>query len=277
MHTLKLGEVNLLSFLSPDSLFGALIYLFLFILGALILSRGLSLTVSKAISRHEHLDRTTINFLQQLLSALIWVVSLILYAHLIPALRTMGTAMLAGASVVSVVLGLAAQSTLGNLIAGLAITIYRPFRLGDTLQVAVPSGTEIGVVQTISLGYTTLRTGDGRLVVIPNSAAASQVAVNLNVNSTHFPMRIKISIDRSVDIAAACSRAQALAAEVLGQQAVGCCILTHIDGAVAQLELCFHGEDSEAIAETRSKLLTRLASGFSGDPAWGPAPGPSFL
>lgn len=59
------------------------------------------------------------------------MILLILYAHLIPVLRSMGTALLAGASVASVVIGLAAQSTLGNLVAGVSITIYRPFRLGD--------------------------------------------------------------------------------------------------------------------------------------------------
>ena len=64
----------------------------------------------------------------------------------------MGTALLAGASVASVVIGLAAQSTLGNLVAGIAITIYRPFRLGDTLQVATPTGTDIGVVELTVTG-----------------------------------------------------------------------------------------------------------------------------
>jgi small-conductance mechanosensitive channel len=162
MHALRLGEHDLLSFLSPDSLAGALIYLVLFVLAASILSRGLSVAVHEAMSRRDNLDRTTITFAQQLASALIWVLALILYAHLIPALRALGTALLAGASVASVVIGLAAQSTLGNLVAGVAITIYRPFRLGDTLQVTAPSGTEIGEVQTISLGYTTLQTWDGR-------------------------------------------------------------------------------------------------------------------
>ncbi len=42
------------------------------------------------------------------------------------------------------------------------MTIYRPFRLGDILQVAAPTGTEIGTVDRISLGYTTLRVQDGR-------------------------------------------------------------------------------------------------------------------
>jgi small conductance mechanosensitive channel len=81
------------------------------------------------MTRRGHIDRITLSFLQQFASAVIWIVMLILYAHLIPVLRSMGTALLAGASVASVVIGLAAQSTLGNLVAGVSITIYRPFRL----------------------------------------------------------------------------------------------------------------------------------------------------
>ncbi|MEJ8825099.1 mechanosensitive ion channel family protein [Variovorax humicola] len=240
------------------------------------MSRGLSAAVHGAMSQREHLDRTTINFVQQLASALIWVLALILYAHLIPALRSMGTALLAGASVASVVIGLAAQSALGNLVAGVAITIYRPFRLGDTLQVAASSGTEIGAVENISLGYTTLRAWDGRLVVLPNSVAASQVTINLSANTTPFPMKVQIGIHRDADIEAACSRAIAVAADALGPQAVGACVLTRIDGTAAQLELHFRADEGKGIEATRSKLLTRLAAGFAGDPAWGPAPGPTL-
>ena len=179
MQDLKIGAADVLSRLSPDSLLGAFVYLLLFMLVASLLARGLRAAVHGAMTRQGHLDRTTISFLQQIGAAAIWVIMLILYAHLIPVLRSMGTALLAGASVASVVIGLAAQSTLGNLVAGVSITIYRPFRLGDTLQVTAPTGTETGTVELISLGYTTLRTFDGRSVVLPNSIAASQVTINL--------------------------------------------------------------------------------------------------
>ena len=141
MNELTVGERDMLSFLKPDTLLGALVYLVLFLLVALILSRTLRSLVHASMTRKGHIDRTTINFMQQFGSALIWVIMLILYAHLIPALRSMGTALLAGASIASVVIGLAAQSTLGNLVAGISITIYRPFRLGDIIQVASPTGT----------------------------------------------------------------------------------------------------------------------------------------
>ncbi len=90
------GEHHILSFLRPDSLWGALIYLGVFVLLALLMSRILRAGVHASMTRKGHFDRTTISFLQQFGTVLIWVVVLILYAHLIPMLRSMGTALLAG-------------------------------------------------------------------------------------------------------------------------------------------------------------------------------------
>ena len=130
MGDLKVGEHDLLSWVQPDTLFGAIVYLVVFAAIAALLSRGVRSAVHAAMTRQGHIDRTTVSFLQQITTAMIWIIMLILYAHLIPVLRSMGTALLAGASVASVVIGLAAQSTLGNLVAGVSITIYKPFRPG---------------------------------------------------------------------------------------------------------------------------------------------------
>jgi small-conductance mechanosensitive channel len=263
VNELKLTEHDVLSTLRPDSLIGALVYLVVFVIVALVVSRGLRAAVHAAMTRHAHIDLTTISFVQQLASAFIWVVMLILYAHLIPVLHSMGTALLAGASVASVVIGLAAQSTLGNLVAGVAITIYRPFRLGDTLQMAAPTGTEIGTVQMISLGYTTLRAPDARLIVLPNSVAASQVIINLSQTFTPWQMSITIHINRSADVQAACELAIRVATEQVGAKAVTGCYLTRIEAASAVLELRLQAPDSGSRDALRSTLLERLARQFA--------------
>src|ERR1039458_10028641 len=237
MHDLKLGESDLVHFLRPDTFIGAIIYLLLFVVVAMLLSRALRAALHAAMTRGGHLDRTTISFLQQIGSAAIWVLALILYAHLIPELRAMGTALLAGASIASVVIGLAAQSTLGNVVAGIAITIYRPFRLGDTLQIAAPTGTEIGVVENISLGYTTLRSADGRSIVLPNSLAASQAMINLSSVFVAGQMSINLHISRDADLHAAQELALKVAHETLGQESVRGCYLTNIEASAATLEL----------------------------------------
>jgi len=262
MNEIKIGEHDLLSYLRPDTLIGALAYLAVFILLAFALSRALRTAVQASMIRSGHIDRTTISFLQQMSSAMIWVIALILYAHLIPVLRSMGTALLAGASVASVVIGLAAQSTLGNLVAGVSITIYRPFRLGDTLQVAAPTGTEIGVVEMISLGYTTLRAPAGHLIVLPNSVAASTVTLNLNSTFAPWPVNIAIRLSRDVDVDAARHLALAVAAETGGEKSVVGCFLVKVDAAALTLELRLLAQNAANRDELRSKMLSNLAHGF---------------
>jgi small conductance mechanosensitive channel len=219
--------------------------------------------VHAAMTRQGHLDRTTVSFLQQFGSAVIWVVMLILYAHLIPMLRSMGTALLAGASVASVVIGLAAQSTLGNLVAGVSITIYRPFRLGDTLQVTAPSGPEIGEVELISLGYTTLRTPDGRLIVLPNAIAASQVTINLNSTFAPWPLNIAIRLSRDADIEGARQLALHVAREKVGDAAVVGCFLTRVDSTAISLELRLRAADAAGRDAMRTQLLSTLPREFA--------------
>ena len=263
MKELQVGEHDVLAFLKPDTLWGALAYLLLFVIVALLLSRGLRAALHASMMRNGHIDRTAISFLQQLGSVLIWVVMLILYAHLIPVLRSMGTALLAGASVASVVIGLAAQSTLGNLIAGVSITLYRPFRLGDTLQVTAPTGTDIGVVELISLGYTTLRAPAGHLIVLPNAIAASQVTINLSTTFAPWPFNITIRLSRDADTETARLLALNVAAENVGDKAVVGCFLTKVDAAAITLELRLQAPDAVGRDRLRSKMLSALSQRFS--------------
>ena len=263
MNELTVGERDVLSFLKPDTLLGALVYLVVFLFLAMLFSRTLRSIVHAAMTRQGHIDRTTVNFMQQFGSALIWVIMLILYAHLIPVLRSMGTALLAGASIASVVIGLAAQSTLGNLVAGISITIYRPFRLGDTIQVASPTGTEIGVVENISLGYTTLRTADGRFVVVPNSLAASQVSINLSASYSPWPITVVIRVNRDADLEAVRKLAVSVAQEIVGERAVGGCFLTKVEAAAAVLDLRVQAPDGATRDSLRTTLLTKLAQRFN--------------
>jgi len=168
--------------IDPSSLTGALLYAALFFAAAAIVARAIRTSVKRLLSHADHtlVDRTGVEFVTQLAQVLVYLCALVLYAHLVPVLRQFGTALLAGVSVASVVIGLAAQNTLGNVIAGFALLLYRPFRIGDRVQVTAPSGLATGTVETLSLGYTIIRADDRRKIIVPNSTMATQVTVNLN-------------------------------------------------------------------------------------------------
>lgn len=166
----------------PNTLYGALLYGLVMAGLAWLLGRAVGLAFERISEKPRYIaaDRTAIRFLGQLSQLVIYLFAFVIYAYLVPPLQKLGTAWLASVGVVSVVFGLAAQNTLGNLIAGISLLLYRPFNLGDRLQVQSPAGLETGVVESLNLGYTILRTHDDRRVVIPNSLIASQTNINLS-------------------------------------------------------------------------------------------------
>ncbi len=189
-------------FFNPAKLIGAALLAVLFLVAAMVAARALRTAVRQVLERDQRglINRTTASFLTQLVQAAIYLLALIFYAHTIPELRALGTGLLAGVSVVSVIIGLAAQNTLGNLIAGVSLLLYRPFQVGDVIQVTAPTGLETGAVENLTLGYTTLRTGDNRRIVVPNSVMASQVTVNLTATDPRAMTAVPIGIGYAADI-----------------------------------------------------------------------------
>ena len=186
----------------PAKPLGALLYAFVFGLVAWLIGRALRLAVQRVLARDKRalVDRTTVNFLAQLAQIGVWLFAFISYAHLVPALSGIGTAWLTSVSVISVILGLAAQNTLGNLVAGISLLLYRPFKVGDRLLVTAPSGPEAGVVESLNLGYTVLKTDDNRRVVVPNSAMASQTTINLLAENPRAICSVPIGIGYDADL-----------------------------------------------------------------------------
>lgn len=170
----------------PDRLAGAALIAAVLVVLGIVLSWFVRRLVAEALrhDRSERIDEITLSFLSRLSVLAIWVLLVTLYAHIVPALHRLGTALLAGVSIVSVIVGFAAQTTLGNLVAGISLVLYKPFRRGDRLQVLAPNKDEfeIGEVEDISLGYTVLRTDDGRRIVVANGTMAQQTFINLSAN-----------------------------------------------------------------------------------------------
>jgi small-conductance mechanosensitive channel len=185
----------------PGTPLGAVFYAVVTATVAWLVGRALRLTVHRVLEkRGESVDQTAVRFLGQLAWVGVWVLAFVTYAHSIPALKDMGKTWLTSVGLASVVVGLAAQNTLGNLIAGVSLVLYRPFKIGDHLQVTVPGGQETGVVESINLGYTILRTSDERRLLIPNSLMASQTCINLSVADQHAACVVVLTLQHDANI-----------------------------------------------------------------------------
>jgi len=116
----------------------------------------------------------TVGFLLRLATMLVAVLIALRIAGLGP--RTLAL----GGAFTAVVVGLAAQQTLGNLFAGMVLLSARPFRVGERvrLQGGGLAGTVEGVVSSLGLLYTTLASGDDAIMV-PNSVVLNVAIVPL--------------------------------------------------------------------------------------------------
>ncbi|HEX3802632.1 MAG TPA: mechanosensitive ion channel family protein [Solirubrobacteraceae bacterium] len=103
-----------------------------------------------------------------------------------------------GGAFTAVVLGLAAQQTLGNLFAGMVLLSARPFRLGERvrLQAGVLAGSMEGVVSSLGLLYTTLSRGEER-VMIPNNVVLSAAVLPLREPN---PVDVRVTLNSGISL-----------------------------------------------------------------------------
>ncbi|MDQ2758929.1 MAG: mechanosensitive ion channel family protein [Actinomycetota bacterium] len=101
-----------------------------------------------------------------------------------------------GGAFTAVVFGLAAQQTLGNLIAGMVLLSARPFRVGERvrLQAGAVGGTVEGVVSSLGLLYTTLARGEDRVMIPNNVVLAAAVVPIKEPDSVDVKVRLRTGI-----------------------------------------------------------------------------------
>jgi small-conductance mechanosensitive channel len=264
------GIENILSrFWDPNTWLGAAFYGVILMVVAVGLSRLIRLAATRVLLRHENalIDRTVVLFLTQFAQIAVYIIFLIVFFHVVPALNRLGTALLTGVSVMSIVFGLAAQNTLSNLVAGCTLLLYRPFHIDDLIQIATPTGTEIGIVERLTLGYTMMRTMDDRLVIVPNSFMASQVTLNLNRRSLHamaiVPIGVK-DLSRSGEIRNALLDAASANSRIY--RVLGCRVQPLEDGG-AVLSLRAWCESSEAALEVQREISQTIQQKFGAEHA----------
>lgn len=109
---------------------------------------------------------------------------------------------LGGVGIVSIAAGIAFQTVLGNMFAGMVILGRDRFRVGDQIRV----GEHQGTVASMGLSSTSLRTFDGRLVIVPNSALHSQ-AVTVQTGYEKVRTAVRLDVDEAADLRLACRTA----------------------------------------------------------------------
>lgn len=111
--------------------------------------------------------------------------------------------LLAALGAAGLAIGLALQGSLSNLAAGVLLMVFRPFRVGQYVEVAGVAGT----VQEVSLMHTRLLTPDNREIVVPNAKVAGDAIVNYSARGTRrIDLEVGIGYGEDLDRAIAIVR-----------------------------------------------------------------------
>lgn len=117
---------------------------------------------------------TRVRLLRRIITFLVGVFALAAMLMLFDEVRDVGRSLLATAGVAGLIIGFAAQRSIGGLFAGLQIAVTQPIRLGDVVRVA----GETGVVEEITLTYVALQIWDGRRLIVPVNHLIENPVVN---------------------------------------------------------------------------------------------------
>ena len=179
--------------LQPRHVFTAIVLLTL----ASLLSRIVSVGFKRALERHRQRGTllpetaTQLALARRVLHIVIWVAAISVVLSQFQALRVISTGLLASAGLSGLIVGFAARSTLGNAIAGLTISITQQIRIGDDVELR----GERGIVEDIHFTYTVLRLlVDGRRLIIPNDALASEVVKNATLGGVTRMARAEVLV-----------------------------------------------------------------------------------
>jgi small-conductance mechanosensitive channel len=180
------------------------------------------------------------------------------------------SSLIAALGVGSLAIGLAAQQTLGNMIAGFVLLVDRPFRPGDRIKLA--SG-EIGEVRDIGVRSTTIQLLDGNRLVVPNTELANSRVINFAALISHVEVKVTVAHGNDVD------RVTELLASAAADERNPSVRLTNLSERGIELTVAFEcatpAEAFKAEELVRRRMLGRLTDAKIAMPASLPSFGSS--
>jgi small-conductance mechanosensitive channel len=142
--------------------------------------------------------RTQVELIMRVVSAIVIVVAVASMLLTFPAMRAAGASLLASAGIIAAIAGVAAQSTLSNMFAGLQIAFGDMVRIGDTVVV----DGEWGTVEEITLTFLTVRTWDERRITMPVSYFTSKPFENWSRGTPQMTGTVFWQLDHSAPVEA---------------------------------------------------------------------------
>ncbi|MEV0586461.1 mechanosensitive ion channel domain-containing protein [Nonomuraea sp. NPDC050310] len=153
-------------------------------------------SVTSAADRRARRIRTQIALVRRVAAAVIVVIALGAILFSFPQVRALGTGLLASAGIAGAIVGIAAQSTIGNLLAGLQLAFSDALRLDDVVVV----NNEWGRIEELTLTYVVVRSWDERRLVFPVSYFTQNPFENWTRHGSRVIGHVYLRVDWSVPV-----------------------------------------------------------------------------
>lgn len=163
-----------------------------------IVAYVLSIVLGRFLSKERLRGKIHLIFLKGMIISLLWAVALLTVLSGIPAFSKTWETAVASSGIAAVVLGLAAQSTLANVFAGISLSASRsrPFDIGDRVKI---DSFDPGFVENITLRHTVIKTYQHEIIYIPNSVVGSATIVNYTQEKS-FSYPVEVSVAYGTDM-----------------------------------------------------------------------------
>lgn len=168
------------------------------IAGTMIASKLMNAFIQKRIDKATT-DVTHLNYFKHILTGVIYFIGILLVLFQSDYLKSISISILASSGVVAVIIGFASQQSFANIVSGLFMSFFKPFRIGDRIRF-IDKNTA-GIVEDITLRHTVIRTFENKRIIVPNNIMNNEMIENANIvdDKTCNFLDISISLDSDAD------------------------------------------------------------------------------
>ncbi|TXD47223.1 mechanosensitive ion channel family protein [Polaribacter sp. IC073] len=142
-------------------------------------------------------DPTNLKFLRYVAVFSICFIGILFSLLAFPSLEGIAQTALGGAGVIVIIAGVASQEALSNLIGGIFIISFKPFKIYDIIQI---TDSLVGTVTDITLRHTIIRSFDNKMIVIPNSVINKERLINYNLGELKNCKFVEMNISYTSDV-----------------------------------------------------------------------------
>ncbi|MEM0519613.1 mechanosensitive ion channel family protein [Aequorivita flava] len=179
--------------------FQVFVYLGIVAVITIVIASSVNIWFRKSIKRKilANEDPTAFKFLRYIAVFAVYTVGVLIALLAFPSLKGVAQTALGGAGVIALIAGVASQEALANLVGGVFIISFKPFKIGDIIKL---SDDMVGTVVDITLRHTIIRNFENKMIVVPNAIINKEKLINYNLGDVKICERIEFQISYESNI-----------------------------------------------------------------------------